>query len=169
VQKTCLAGVFFFFFFFTSLIFYLKRVQIKFWALFHNGDPPKMWIFEIFFVHIFGLEIFALSKLHSPMCWNGWDFRRKQTQKNNFMILGLLVAFCCPRYLDRLCPLKRKKKEKTDFFSTKVLFLSRTCAKKCWAKTFFLYKGNPPKKGYLKNLLFFTFLKFKNNHIVKMS
>ena len=36
---------------------------------------------------IFCLEIFTLSKFHSPMCWNDWDFWKKNTKTQFFFTL----------------------------------------------------------------------------------
>jgi len=37
--------------------------------------------------HIFCPKIFTLSKFHSPMCWNGWDFREKKHENPTFLTL----------------------------------------------------------------------------------
>ena len=48
----------------------------------YKGDPlKKNEFFPQFFFYIFTkIKIFTLSKFHSPMSWNGWDFYSK-TQK----------------------------------------------------------------------------------------
>ena len=51
------------------------------------GDPLKKGNFsKKIFLHLLISKIFTLSKFHSPICWNGWDFRKKR-EKHIFLTL----------------------------------------------------------------------------------
>ena len=56
-------------------IFFIRATPLK------NGNFSKQ-----IFLHLLILKIFTLSKFHSPMCWNGWNFR-KNREKPIFLTL----------------------------------------------------------------------------------
>ena len=77
-----------------NYFFYLKRVQ-KFDPKIYFLWPPKNGNFsKNVFLHLLILKIFTLSKFHSPMCWNGWDFRKKQTRKSLFLHWTIWESKC---------------------------------------------------------------------------
>ena len=78
---------------FKKVFFLPETGEKKFWPknfFFIRGTPLKNGNFsKKIFLHLLILKIFTLSKCHSPMCWNGWDFReKKNTKKKTFCNIG---------------------------------------------------------------------------------
>ena len=77
-------------FFYKSLIFTwnaCKKILPKKIFFIRATPPQKNGNFsKKIFLHLLIFKIFTLSKFHSPMCWNGWDFRKKR-EKPIFLTL----------------------------------------------------------------------------------
>ena len=139
---------------------------------------------NIFFAHFLSKNI-CFVKFHSPMCWNGWDFRKKNPRKTHFLHwtiweppLKMKISKIGLRHIlswPKLDP--EPKFHDPGFFRSFFLALDRLCPlnKNIYKSLIFTLNvcknilGDPLKKGNFSKKDIFAFVNFRNIHFIKIS